>query len=85
MLRQIEKKKVRSTSESLGTSKSGPNDKKERQGSRATRCRSVGNRVQCPYQSTSEVPRRCRKARFKYSQNQTHARLVSRRLKHDLR
>jgi hypothetical protein len=36
--------------------------KKERQGSRATRCRSVGNRVQCPYQSTSEVPRRCRKA-----------------------
>lgn len=62
MLRQKEKKRARSTSESLGTSKSGPNDKKERQGSRATRCRSVGNRVQCPYQSTSEVPRRCRKA-----------------------
>jgi len=47
---------------SLGTSKSAPNDKKERQGSRATRCLSVGNRVQCPYQSISEVPRRCRKA-----------------------
>jgi hypothetical protein len=62
MLRQKEKKKARRTSESLGTSKSAPNDKKERQGSRATRCRSVGNRVQCPYQSTSEVPRRCRKA-----------------------